>query len=752
MIPRLCSTVAWAAFITAIACTSVLRADLPRVSLADIDKTDLGKGWSDVKADGDVKCREAARGGMATFSVKAWWDGEALRPPENTRYVLEIRYKDTAATPVICSTFGGLDRYHGPTEVHRFGGAGDGRWKTAAVAVGWDQILRQGDKVTFGLTPSAALPVAEVKFRPAATEDVERHNAETRAWVARVQAEKRKAAPLEIKPRQFLAGKAPAPGPIAFAWPSLVPLLQNAQPRDDQIGAPIKIRMCLNELEGGSFGVYANDQALTGVNYAVSDLAGPSGRLRADVVPRTAEYALVPRGKSGYTWFPQRLWPACRVDIPRGQSHWFLFNLRTHRGQARPGLYRGTVAIAADQGRAALPVEVEVLPVDLLTMDEARLFMGGCVTGLVPVHDIEFAVDYNQNGINLWYSGIHPKAEIRGDKLALDFSILDEWMAAAKKRGLAGNVWFLGGNPYGFPNTMHLFRHMASIDTRDGHQPLVGDAWIKAQSAGENRGKPMARERELAVEWVRQATAHARQMNWPEVILTPFDEPAKWVQNKAEGRFLGTGPWIRTYFDDGCAVIREGSKDVRIYASIHHVDRTGKKEGLVFMDDIDIFCTNAIHEDPKVGDKVRAAGKTFWQYSGGDFPDQARFGYGFYFASFGSTGSLRWAYNWGPGFDTTEGGENWMYAWHTPFDTIPSPSYEGMREAWDDRRIIETYRKKFSGDAEAMAALAAIFKEASASRAEGGRDTVGDFWTAVDDVSKMDRWRNQLLDRLAKAR
>jgi hypothetical protein len=75
-----------------------------------------------------------------------------------------------------------------------------------------------------------------------------------------------------------------------------------------------------------------------------------------------------------------------------------------------------------------------------------------------------------------------------------------------------------------------------------------------------------------------------------------------------------------------------------------------------------------------------------------------------------------------------------------------------MREAWDDRRIIETYRKQFAGDAEAMAALAAIFKEASASRGEGGRDTVSDFWTAVDDVSKMDRWRNQLLDRLAKAR
>ena len=93
-----------------------------------------------------------------------------------------------------------------------------------------------------------------------------------------------------------------------------------------------------------------------------------------------------------------------------------------------------------------------------------------------------------------------------------------------------------------------------------------------------------------------------------------------------------------------------------------------------------------------------------------------------------------------------------MYAWETPFDTIPAPSFEGLREAWDDRRIIETYRKKFAGNADAMAVLAKIFKEASASRGEGGRDTVNDFFTAIDDVNKMDRWRNELLDRLVKAR
>ena len=51
-----------------------------------------------------------------------------------------------------------------------------------------------------------------------------------------------------------------------------------------------------------------------------------------------------------------------------------------------------------------------------------------------------------------------------------------------------------------------------------------------------------------------------------------------------------------------------------------------------------------------------------------------------------------------------------------------------------------------------MALLEEILKQAAASRARGGRDTVSDFWTAVDDVSKLDKWRNALLDRLLKDR
>jgi len=400
-----------------------------------------------------------------------------------------------------------------------------------------------------------------------------------------------------------------------------------------------------------------------------------------------------------------------------------------------------------------------VLNVDLLTMGEAKLFMGGCVTGLVPAHDIRFQSDYNQNGINLWFSGVHPGMKMVDGKLVLDFTILDEWMVAAAKRGLAGNVWFLGGNPYGYPITMTIFREMAKIDNRNGAKPMTTEEWVKLQCDPANRDRPMKRQRELVVEWCRQVTTHAKAKGWPEVILTPFDEPAKWIQSRADPHYrgaIGTGEWIKPYFKDACAAIREGAPGTRIYGSIHHINYRGRNSGLRFLPDIDVFCTNAIHEDSKIGDKVRAAGKDFWQYSGvgsggAGSPDRARFTFGFFFAAFDSRGSLAWAYNWGRGFDTTSG-SNWMYAWQTPYDTIPAPYFEGLREAWDDRRVIETYRKRFAGDAEAMAELKAILSAAARSRSRGGRDTVSDFWAAADDASKMDRWRDQLLARPAGQR
>lgn len=731
-----------------------------RIHHLEMSEMDLEQSWSGVRVEEGVRFRTAEGKGQKTIRIPAWWNENRLRPKEGTRWVFEIHYKDTLTTPAVVLGHGGIGRYFSPTELHRIGGKADGKWKTANVPAAWGQLIRlqeEPDSTALTFRTDEPLSISTISVRPARPGDEERYNAETRAWIRQVQADKRAKLPRsEVRILNDAEGSE-LPAMLAYPWEVLVPLLPGVAPKTDILGGPVRIRMNLNEIEGGSFGVFANGKDLTNVEYEVSPLRGDAGTLDVDIIPRTAEYAIVPGGPSGVREFPQRLWPAFAVDIPAGRSHWFVLNLRTHRRKAQPGLYKGTITITSEQGQTRLPLEVAVLPVDLMTMNEAGLLMGGCTSGLLPVHDFDLQKAYNQNATNLWFAGVQPPMKIENEELVLDYAYLDEWMESAKKHGCEAVVWFLGGNPYGFPHTMSIFRDLARIDTRDGNEPLSVEEWVKLQASEENRNQPLPRDRELFKEWVKQVTTHARSNEWPELILTPFDEPAKWVQGpyrKAGSTFpgiIGAGPWIKPYFIDASKAIREADPKTRIYASIHH-NRTEQQEGICFLPYIDVFCTNAIHEDPKLGDKVRAAGEDFWQYSGAGgggagIPDRARYTFGFYFAAFDSRGSLCWAYNWGRGFDTSEG-NNWMYAWQTPFDTIPAPYFEGMREAWDDRRVIETYKNVFSGDVSAMKSLQTIFQEAASSRARGGRDTVSDFWAAVDDAEKLDQWRGILLERL----
>jgi hypothetical protein len=293
--------------------------------------------------------------------------------------------------------------------------------------------------------------------------------------------------------------------------------------------------------------------------------------------------------------------------------------------------------------------------------------------------------------------------------------------------------------------------------------------------------------RDLYKQWVSKFMTHAKKEGWPEPILTPFDEPAKWSQgpgrraqmiyyvnqktksevvahpfkDEVEGfkkketeagntlEDLGTGgadTWIKSHFKDSCAAIHEAAPGTRIYGSIHHAE-----PGLPFLEDIEVFCTNAIHEDAKLGDKVRAGGasKVFWQYSGSNDatdPATGRYSFGFFFASYNSRGSLCWAYNFGKLYDTSSG-ENWIIAFTTPYSVVHAPFFEGLREAWNDRRYIETLKavaKKKGREQEALGLLDSIYDAAVKSRTEGGRDTVNDFWARSKDPDALDTMRDKI--------
>jgi hypothetical protein len=470
---------------------------------------------------------------------------------------------------------------------------------------------------------------------------------------------------------------------------------------------------------------------------------------------RTVEYVLIGeqgrRAEAGLQELPLRLWPAYAVDIPAGRSHGFWITLKTEPGRSQPGLYKGAVVITAEGARAELSVEVEVLPVRLMRVDEIGVPMGGCVHDLPPEQEMVTYAEHNQRSAHL-FGPFLVDLENAGGELKLDFSCLDEWMQVARGLGITDVMWFFG-NPNGYPDTLTLERELfvSRGKTREERRALR-EEFIERHRAFEQepeKASVLPEVRPLYTQFVQKVAAHAKQKGWPRLLLHPFDEPAKWTYRSGGGgtfHVLGTGPWLRYHFKDAARLIHEASKDVLVAGDIHHA-----KPGLVYVEDVDVFCTNAIHEDVELGRKVRAAGKTFWQYKGcqaTEPPFAPRYSYGFFFGAFGSTGGLIWATNWGPGFDTNEG-NCWMYSWYTPFGTVTSPAYEGLREGMDDRRLIETVRRRLAGDEAAMGVLQGILDEAVKSRIKDGKDLVSALYESAEERAKLDRWRGRLLEVLA---
>jgi len=431
-----------------------------------------------------------------------------------------------------------------------------------------------------------------------------------------------------------------------------------------------------------------------------------------------------------------------------GRSHWFYFTIETRRGEARPGTYTGQILINAKEGKTELPLEVEVLPVELLTIDEAGVTMLGCYDKTPPLHDIAFQRRYNYGGALLWYTQFAPPVAMKDGKLVFDFTFPDDWMKGARKRGFTSAAWYLGGDPYRLPGSAKVMAHLATLDGK-----MTREAWCAAQKSQDHI---LPETRALFVDWMRQVNHHAVDNGWLELFPSPHDEPQKWAS---------AGAWIKPFFKDGCAAIREADPRLRVYGCIHHVKGWRGIPDLwsIFVDDIDVYNTNAINEDQDVGNKVRAAGKAslakggkdklFWQYTGlgGGVPESQRFAFGFYYGAFGGSGCTAWAYNWDDAWDLSgRKGDLAVTAWPTVYQTIPSPWLEAQREGLDDRRIIATYQNRFAGDAAAMKVLVNIFEEVKGSRSQhSGSNTEAGFFDSVDDTAKLLRWRNALLDRQA---
>ncbi len=712
----------------------------------------VGRNWGPKATEGDLGFRTALKGKPAGIEIPNWWGG-ASRPANGSVYVLEVSFKDTLTTPAIFEAFANVASSAALSELHRFGGENDGKWKVAQIPVSWDLIMLPKGRMTaeFAIRATEDLPVSQIVVRAAKLPaDQARYEAESRAWIAKAQSVRAAGAGYEGKDETpVIPAALKGQSLVAYVRPYYDLIYPNSAPGSNETGRIVHLRLARNEYEPGAFGVYAQE-AVEGVTYEISDLTGPAGKLACEVRRMTAEYGLE-KSKESLFWRPQRLWPVYPAKLQKGKSLWCYFTIHTLGEASKPGIYTGKILISAGAHRAELPIKVEVLPVTLLSMNEADLRMGGCCTGLPAEGELQTMAEYNHNMVNLWFADVHPEMKKVGDKLQLDFYYMDDWMKMARKHGINTIVWFLGGNPNGYPETLTIEREL--------YQVMFGpqSEYFKKVTAPEGRGKIPPELKPVYTQWLREVVAHAKANNWPELIFTPLDEPAKWAApgaaiEKNRKYAIGCGPWIRDHFKASCKLIHEAVPGIRVYGSIHHnwvrkIHGYNGRTGEIFLEDIDVFCTNAIDEDEELGNKIRKAGKQFWQYSG---MGGRRYGFGFYFGAYDSRGSLCWAYNWGPRFETSQG-SNAEYGYYSPFGTIVTPNYELFREAWDDRRYIETARAAAKARGVDIAPLLArIAKETLADRGQGGRDKVNDFWEEGRTASKMDYWRKLLSDKIVE--
>ena len=251
--------------------------------------------WQDA-GDGQLKLVESSSG---LLEAPAWWSGN--RPPRDELVVLEVEYLDNLSEPARAEIYSGLGSNNYYSELHRFGGLNDSKWKKARVPATADFIFTKlpENTICFRIsTDDNDLLVRSVKLVAPMPNEQELYEAETRAWVEQVQ----QRAPID--PSYYERFSQPVILPTKWKSSPIVPFVRGwmdlimpvSAPQDGEAGAGLSLRMFRNEYESAQLGVFANGRDLENVKVMAAPIKDEKGREVAEVILRVAEYSKV-RGR-----------------------------------------------------------------------------------------------------------------------------------------------------------------------------------------------------------------------------------------------------------------------------------------------------------------------------------------------------------------------------------------------------------------------------------------------------------------------
>jgi hypothetical protein len=460
------------------------------------------------------------------------------------------------------------------------------------------------------------------------------------------------------------------------------------------------------------------------VDLSASDLSGPHGRIPATAIELgfvSYRISRVTGDGTVYTITPRLVMPGGSVDMPKGLTRRFWMTVRTP-SDARPGVYRGTIAIRAAKGQTAqIPLEFRVRSGKLDPVDiPAGPF--GYTIGIPWYGDDPKAGRYNREMVAKCLqrmraygftacSGV-PSIALRGfDQAApvLDFTEADEQMSLAKKLGFLA-VASYGGGVSGYNAYFQDKSAMNSAGFTD-YSDFIKAIYSRIQKhAGENR--------------------------WLPVYYNLADEPisddlVRAAENaEAYRRAFPKGP---PYFTGASSFTGNNQRDPHF--------RLAKA--------LDVVAWN-VHDEAAVR-LLHNAGADWAFYNGGN-----RWTYGTYMykaaKQFGMKFRLSWHWNVVAGdpyyaLDCREDDFAWCNA-SPDGQLIPSVEFERLREGLDDYRRLITLNRLSSERPNAPAARAGrqLIGKRMAAFQLGQRDH--DALFPVEDWSDFRRQTDDLIEAL----
>ncbi|MHC4713791.1 MAG: hypothetical protein ACYTAN_11065 [Planctomycetota bacterium] len=543
-------------------------------------------------------------------------------------------------------------------------------------------------------------------------------------------------------------------GFVIWEKPHLADVGVSDRPSEDETSpAVLKVTAARGERESASF-VVTPLEDLGEVTVTVGDLKSEDGA----VMPASAVDVRVLK----YVWsgWPASVEPGVLMSAARAPGYAGA-NLRWYLTVTPPdgtpaGVYTGKVVVSAGNGGLAeMALEATVRPFALVEEHDVSYSwwrcspynMNYCLKYFLPekmdyfraLLDAE-AAHLVARGCNAYCFTAPTIKGVEGEKVNLDFMILEEEAAACLKHGLCGPE--TPGMVFVLPD---IARYLMK-ETRYGDYMEPEDLSYLPDEDRVEEFSDLFNARYLDV--VRQLHDFFTKKGL-NVAIYPSDEP----------RERNTNRWNRNIADTirYCDMIRENVPGARIYVDPMRDENSGV-DYLHLVDHVDVLSTHPWDQSGRFIEHCRAKGEPDLAYFNAIMWD--RYDFGFQVAAAGARWFWQWHYQWDlVPFQPFHPGFKWGVTIPGPDGPIDRPRIELVAEAIDDYRYVATLRdriakaKAVGKAAEEVAAAEKILKtlldstqpyptrEDYRGRPRKARDKIGD--------KTLDQWRDVLAEHIA---